>query len=117
MKIEGEAKLLRIFVGETDRHHSANVYEKIVIEARKAGLAGATVFKGIMGFGGTSRIHTSKILRLSEDLPLIIEIVDEYTKIEKFLPIVDKIMEESNSGGLITIEKAEIIKYKSVKLE
>jgi len=117
MKIEGDAKLLRIFVGETDRHHSVNVYEKIVIEARKAGLAGATVFKGIMGFGGTSRIHTSKILRLSEDLPLIIEIVDEYTKIEKFLPIVDKIMEESNSGGLITIEKAEIIKYKSVKLE
>jgi PII-like signaling protein len=117
MKIEGDAKLLRIFVGETDRHHSVNVYEKIVIEARKAGLAGATVFKGIMGFGGTSRIHTSKILRLSEDLPLIIEIVDEYSKIEKFLPIVDKIMEESNSGGLITIEKAEIIKYKSVKLE
>jgi uncharacterized protein len=117
MKIEGDAKLLRIFVGETDRHHSVNVYEKIVMEARKAGLAGATVFKGIMGFGGTSRIHTSKILRLSEDLPLIIEIVDEYTKIEKFLPIVDKIMEESNSGGLITIEKAEIIKYKSVKSE
>ena len=117
MKIEGDAKLLRIFVGETDRHHSVNVYEKIVTEARKAGLAGATVFKGIMGFGGTSRIHTSKILRLSEDLPLIIEIVDEYSKIEKFLPIVDKIMEESNSGGLITIEKAEIIKYKSVKLE
>jgi uncharacterized protein len=117
MKIEGDAKLLRIFVGETDRHHSVNVYEKIVMEARKAGLAGATVFKGIMGFGGTSRIHTSKILRLSEDLPLIIEIVDEYTKIEKFLPIVDQIMEESNSGGLITIEKAEIIKYKSVKLE
>jgi uncharacterized protein len=117
MKIEGEAKLLRIFVGETDRHHSINVYEKIVIEARKFGLAGATVFKGIMGFGGTSRIHTSKILRLSEDLPLIIEIVDEIGKIEKFLPIVDKIMEESNSGGLITIEKAEIIKYKSVKIE
>jgi len=89
--------------------------EKIVMEARKAGLAGATVFKGIMGFGGTSRIHTSKILRLSEDLPLIIEIVDELTKIEKFLPVVDKIMEEANSGGLITIEKAEIIKYKSVK--
>ena len=117
MKIEGEANLLRIFVGETDRHHSINVYEKIVIEARKAGLAGATVFKGIMGFGGTSRIHTSKILRLSEDLPLIIEIVDEFTKIEKFLLVVDKIMEEANSGGLITIEKAEIIKYKSVKKE
>lgn len=115
MKIEGEAKLLRIFVGESDRHHSVNVYEKIVIEARKAGLAGATVFKGIMGFGGTSRIHTSKILRLSEDLPLIIEIVDELSKIENFLPIVDRIIEEANSGGLITIEKADIIKYKSAK--
>jgi hypothetical protein len=70
-----------------------------------------------MGFGGTIRIHTSKILRLSEDLPLIIEIVNELAKIEKFLPVVDKIMDESNSGGLITIEKAEIIKYKSVKIE
>ncbi len=115
MHIKGEAKLLRIFLGESDKSHSTNVYEKIVIEARKAGLAGATVFKGIMGFGGTSRIHTSKILRLSEDLPLIIEIVDEEAKIESFIPIVDKIFEESNCGGLITLEKAEIIKYTSVK--
>lgn len=113
MKIEGEAKLLRIFVGETDVIHSVNVYEKIVTEARKSGLAGATVFKGIMGFGGNSRIHTSKILRLSEDLPVIIEIVDEQSKIETFLPIVDLIFEEANSGGLITIEKADIIRYKS----
>ncbi len=115
MHIKGEAKLLRIFLGESDKSHSTNVYEKIVLEARKAGLAGATVFKGIMGFGGTSRIHTSKILRLSEDLPLIIEIVDEEAKIESFIPVVDKIFEESNCGGLITLEKAEIIKYTSVK--
>ncbi|RJP70266.1 MAG: DUF190 domain-containing protein [Ignavibacteriales bacterium] len=115
MHIKGEAKLLRIFIGESDKSHSTNVYEKIVLEARKAGLAGATVFKGIMGFGGTSRIHTSKILRLSEDLPLIIEIVDEEAKIESFIPVVDKIFEESNCGGLITLEKAEIIKYTSVK--
>lgn len=115
MKIEGNAKLLRIFIGESDKHHSINVHEKIVIEARKSGLAGATVFKGIMGYGGTSRIHTSKILRLSEDLPIIIEIVDEESKIEAFIPSIDKIFEEANCGGLITLEKAEIIKYTSIK--
>lgn len=111
MELKGEAKLVRIFVGESDKHHHVPVYEKIVLEARKAGLAGATVFKGIMGFGSNSRIHTSKILRLSEDLPLIIEIVDEYDKIEKFLPILHDLFEEANCGGLITMEKADIIKY------
>lgn len=115
MLINGDAKLLRIFVGESDRLHLVPVYEAIVIEARKAGLAGATVFRGLMGYGGTSRIHTSKILRLSEDLPLVIEIVDETLKIEEFLPVVDKIFEEAGSGGLITIEKADIIKYRAVK--
>ncbi len=111
MQISGDAKLLRIFLGESDTIHSTSVYERIVLEARKSGLAGATVFKGIMGFGGSSRIHTSKILRLSEDLPLIIEIVDDIKKIEEFLPVIDNIFEEANCGGLITIEKAEIIKY------
>ncbi|MFH1198371.1 MAG: DUF190 domain-containing protein [bacterium] len=115
MHISGEAKLLRIFVGESDLSHHSPVYEKIVTEARKFGLAGATVFKGIMGYGGTSRIHTSKILRLSEDMPLIIEIVDEEGKIENFLPIVENIFEEANCGGLITIEKATIIKYTANK--
>ena len=111
MHINGDAKLLRIFVGESDKTGNIPVYEKIVLEARKAGMAGATVFKGIMGFGGSSRIHTTKILRLSEDLPLIIEIVDEVSKIEAFLPALNIIFEQANSGGLITIEKAEIIKY------
>lgn len=111
MQIKGEAKLLRIFVGESDKIHSTTVYEKIVMEARKKELAGATVFKGIMGFGGRSRIHTSKILRLSEDMPLIIEIVDEEAKIDLFIPIIEQIFEEANCGGLITLEKAEIIKY------
>jgi PII-like signaling protein len=111
MHINGEAKLLRIFVGESDKSGTIPVYEKIVLEARKSGMAGATVFRGIMGFGGSSRIHTTKILRLSEDLPLIVEIVDEVSKIEQFLPLLDKIFEDANSGGLITIEKAEIIKY------
>jgi PII-like signaling protein len=111
MHIEGEAKLLRIFVGESDKKNHVPVYEKIVLEARKAGLAGATVTKGIMGFGASSRIHTSKVLRLSEDLPLIIEIVDEEKKIEEFIPLLNKIFEEANSGGMITMEKVNIIKY------
>lgn len=111
MKIEGQAKLLRIFVGETDKIGNVPVYEKIVIEARKSGLAGATVLKGVMGFGGRSRIHTAKILRLSEDLPMVIEIVDEVEKVEKFIPKVDDIFTQANCGGLITSEKVEIIKY------
>jgi PII-like signaling protein len=115
MKIEGEAKLLRIFLGEADKITHLPVYEKIVTEARKQNLAGATVYKGVMGFGGNSRIHSAKILRLSEDLPLVIEIVDELKKIEEFIPTVEKIFEEANCGGLITVEKAEIIVYKSTK--
>jgi len=115
MHLNGDAKLLRIFIGESDKSHSTPVYEKIVLEARKAGLAGATVFKGIMGYGGSSRIHTAKILRLSEDMPLIIEIVDEIKKIEEFLPVLDQLFEEANCGGLMTIEKAEVIKYVSQK--
>jgi uncharacterized protein len=115
MKIEGEAKLLRIFVGEDDKISHLPVHEKIVTEARKNNLAGATVYKGIMGYGGNSRIHSAKILRLSEDLPLVIEIVDEEKKIEEFIPTVEKIFEDANCGGLITIEKAVIIKYTSTK--
>ncbi len=111
MELKSEAKLVRIFVGESDLIHHIPVYEKIVQEARKMHLAGATVFKGVMGYGGTSRIHTSKILRLSEDMPMIIEIVDEEEKINNFLPMLHDIFEEANCGGLITMEKAEIIKY------
>jgi len=111
MHIEGEAKLLRIFIGESDLINHVPVYEKIVMEARKVGLAGATVSKGILGFGASSRIHTAKLLRLSEDLPLVVEIVDSEEKIEKFIPVLNKIFEEANSGGLITMEKVNIIKY------
>lgn len=109
-KIE-HAKLLRIFLGESDKIGSVTVYEKIVSAARKEDLAGATVYKGIMGFGKNSIIHTSKILTISEDLPLVIEIVDDIQKIDNFIPTVKEIFETSNSGGLITIEKAEIIQY------
>lgn len=114
MKMKRESKLVRIFIGDSDKIGSMPVYEKIVLEAKKKGLAGATVFKGIMGFGGSSRIHTSKILRLSEDLPLIIEIVDEEEKIEPFLAALEEIFETAHCGGLITIEKAEVIRYKAV---
>jgi len=115
MHIEGEAKLLRIFVGESDLINHVPVYEKIVLEARKAGLAGATVTKGIMGFGASSRIHTAKLLRLSEDLPLVIEIVDTEKKIEEFIPVLNELFEKANSGGMITMEKVSIIKYTVAK--
>jgi PII-like signaling protein len=111
MKIEGEAKLLRIFVGESDKIGNVPVYEKIVLLAREKDLAGATVLKGIMGYGKNSAIHTSKILVLSEDMPLIVEIVDESERIEKFLKEIDKLFEESRASGLITVEKAHVIKY------
>lgn len=112
MEIKGEAKLVRVFLGESDIIEHIPVYEKIVKEARKLNLAGATVFRGTMGFGRTSRvIHTAKILRLSEDLPIIIEIVDEVEKIENFLPVLRDIFEKANCGGLITMEKADIIEY------
>lgn len=115
METNSKAKLLRIFVGETDKHGHISVYEKIVTEARKKGLAGATVYRGIMGYGSNSRIHTAKLLRLSDDMPLVIEIVDTEEKINSFIPVVEEIFEEANAGGLITIEAAEIIKYTSTK--
>lgn len=115
VQINRDAKLLRIFIGDSDKIGSIPVYEKIVIEAKKFGLAGATAFKGIIGYGRASRIHTAKILRLSEDLPIIIEIVDEQEKIEQFIPLLDNIFEQANCGGLITIEKAEVIKYTANK--
>lgn len=107
MKAESEAQLLRIFIGESDRHHGRPVYEAIVEEARRRGMAGATVLRGIMGFGATSRIHTSKILRLSEDLPIVVELADKPETINDFLPFLEEIMQ----GGLITLEKARIIAY------
>lgn len=109
MKIPAEGKLLRIFVGEADRWHGKPLYEAIVEEARLAGLAGATVWKGFMGFGAHSRLHTAKILRLSEDLPIVIEIVDGAENIEAFLPKLDVMVQE----GLVTLERAEVILYRA----
>ncbi len=108
MKIPAEGKLLRVFVGEADRWEGRPLYEAIVEEARRRGLAGATVWKGFMGFGAHSRMHTTKIVRLSEDLPIVIEIVDSAEKIEAFLPDLDRMVRE----GLVTLERAEVILYR-----
>src|SRR5438093_8749253 len=111
MNITGEGKLLRIFIGESDTLRGHALYDVIVQKARELGLAGATVWRGIEGFGAASRIHTAKILRLSEDLPIVIEIVDGEEKIRAALPVLDALMEAAGGGGLVTLEKAEIIKY------
>ncbi|GEM86905.1 DUF190 domain-containing protein [Meiothermus granaticius] len=109
MKLEGEAKLVRVFIGEFDQWQGRPLFEAIVMEAKKAGLAGATVFKGFMGFGGHSLIHTAKILQLSEDLPILVEIVDTEEKIQAFLPTLDAMIQE----GLVTLEKVEVIRYRT----
>lgn len=112
MKLSGDGKLLRIFLGESDKIGHKPLYEIIVQEARKNGLAGATVLRGIEGFGAKSRvIHTAKILRLSEDLPIVVELVDTEENIRQFLPRVDELFEHCGSGGMVTIEKAEVIRY------
>lgn len=104
-----EATLLRIFIGESDRHGRQPLYEAIVLKARELHLAGATVLKSPMGFGRTSRLHTAKILQLSTDLPIVIEIVDLPEKIEAFLPVLDAMMD----GGLVTFEKVQVLHYRS----
>jgi PII-like signaling protein len=107
MTLPRDAVLLRVFFGEDDKFHSRPLYEAIVLKAREAQLAGATVLRGHMGFGHSSLIHTSKILRLSEDLPLVIEIVDTEEKIKAFLPTLDAMMQ----SGLVTLEKVQVLLY------
>jgi len=111
MKVTGQGKLLRIFVGESDRCGDQPLYQAIVRKARELGLAGATVWRGVEGYGARSRIHTAKILRLSEDLPIIVEIVDGEEKIAEALPLIDAMIEAAGGGGLVTLEKTEVIKY------
>ena len=111
MQIPKQAVLLRIFFGEDDKLEGRPLYEAIVLEAREMHLAGATVLRGPMGFGASSRLHTTKILRLSEDLPLVIEIVDSEEKINDFLPVLDRMM--SSGSGLITLEKVQVLQYGS----
>ncbi|HWF19829.1 MAG TPA: DUF190 domain-containing protein [Verrucomicrobiae bacterium] len=111
MQIPQQAMLLRILIGESDRWQHQPLYEAIVLKAREAHLAGATVLRGPMGFGKSSRLHTAKILRLSMDLPLVIEIVDSEEKIRAFLPALDSMI----GGGLVTLEKVEVVHYRSAE--
>lgn len=107
MQIPRDALLLRIFIGENDKHEHLPLYEAIVLKAREMHLAGATVLRGPIGYGRSSRLHTTKILRLSEDLPMVIEIVDAEDKINAFLAVLDTMM----GGGLVTLEKVQVLQY------
>jgi PII-like signaling protein len=109
MELPKEAILLRIHLGESDKWHHQPLYEAIVLKAREEQLAGATVLRGPMSYGRSSRLHTAKVLRLSEDLPLVIEIVDSEAKINAFLPLLEEMMQ----GGLVTLEKVKVIRYGS----
>src|SRR5512141_1918996 len=109
MQLPHEAVLLRIYIGESDRWKHQPLYEAIVLKAREMHLAGATVLRGPMGFGKSSRVHTAKILRLSMDLPVVIEIVDAEEKLNAFLPVLDEMMR----GGLVTLEKVKVIGYRA----
>jgi PII-like signaling protein len=111
MQIPREAVLLRIFLGEDDKYGHMPLYEAIVLKAREMHLGGATVLRGSVGFGHSSHIHTTKILRLSQDLPLVVEIVESQEKIDGFLPVLDQMM----SGGLVTIEKVQVLQYGGAK--
>ena len=109
MKLPPEGQLLRIFIGESNKHEGKPLYEWLVIKAKEMGLAGATVLRGIMGYGANSRIHTSKILRLSLDLPIVVELVDTPDKIQQFLESIETVVNE----GLVTLEKATVHIYRS----
>lgn len=112
MENNPNAKLLRVFIGESDKLGHQPLYEAIVFEAKKQGLSGATVTRGIMGFGANSNIRTTKLFEISSDLPLVIEIVDTEEKIREFTKTIEQWFEQTQSGGLITIEKAEVIRYR-----
>ena len=107
MQIPKDAALLRVFIGENDRYHDKPLYEVIVMRAREMHLAGATVLRGPMGFGKSSRLHSARIERLSNDLPMVVEIVDSQPKVDEFLPVLDSLM----GSGLITVEKVQVLRY------
>lgn len=109
MKIPTDGFLLRVFIGESDKWHGKPLYEAIVLKARELHMAGATVLRGPMGFGAHSRLHTAKIMRLSEDLPIVIEIVDSKEKLDELMPHIDQMVQE----GLVTLERVQVIKYRA----
>jgi len=108
MKLPNEGMLLRIFIGETDKYHGKPLYEQIILKAKALNLAGGTVLRGLMGYGASSRVHSAKLLRLSEDLPVVVEIVDTEENLEKLIPFLD----ETVSDGLVTMEQVRVIKYR-----
>ncbi|MDB5154945.1 MAG: hypothetical protein JWR54_3696 [Mucilaginibacter sp.] len=114
--LKEDSKLLRIFIGDADKLHHVPLYEAILLKAKKSGLAGGTVLKGIMSYGASSRLHTVKLLDLSTDLPVIVEIIDHEEKIRAFIEVVGSMIEEAGCGGLITVEKAEVAYYKPKKI-
>ncbi len=109
MKIPQQGCLLRVFIGEADRWHQKPLYEAIVLKARELQMAGATVLRGSMGFGAKSHLHTARILRLSEDLPIVIEIVDRKEKIDELLPYIDEMV----TDGLVTLERVQVVQYRA----
>src|SRR5215467_610068 len=108
MKLSEDGQLLRIFIGESDHWHGKPLYEAIILKARELGIAGATMLRGLMGYGAASRIHTAKILRLSEDLPVVVEIVDSAEKIAELMPFLDEMVLE----GMVTLEDVRVLKYR-----
>jgi PII-like signaling protein len=115
MELQGQSKLLRVFIGESDRIGHQPLYEAILLSARETGLAGGTVLKGIMSYGASSHIHLARLIELSEDLPIVIEIIDSAEKIDAFLSVVNGLFEKCGKGGLITVEKVDVLYYKPKK--
>jgi PII-like signaling protein len=113
MELQGQSKLLRIFLGEADRIDHRLLYEAILIAAKEKGLAGGSVLKGVMSFGASSRIHRARLIELSEDMPIVVEIVDTSDKIDAFLETVNELFEKCGKGGLITVEKVDVLYYKA----
>ena len=111
MRLYGEGKLIRIFLGEMDRKDNEQLYKTIVLKAKESKMAGATVSRGALGFGPDSTFSNSRSVKLSDDLPMIIEIVDTEANINKFIPVVEQILDDAGCGGMITVEKAEVIRY------
>lgn len=108
MQPDSEAKLLRIFIGEGDRHHHSSLHELIVLKCQEAGLAGATVLRGLMSYGASSKLRSTRILDLSTDLPVVVEVVDTTEKISAFLPLLNRLLDEAACGGLVTLETVQI---------
>jgi uncharacterized protein len=112
MELNRESKLLRIFIGEIDKVGHQPLYEAILFAAKKRGMAGCTVMRGVMAYGASSTVHTTKLIEISQDLPIIIEIVDHEEKVNAFVEEVDTLMEQANCGGLVTLEKAKVLYYR-----